>query len=145
MKLPHITRYKASKNPRIGGSSKFFVITIGLNYKDDKAIYAHEYEHVRQWYILSAIGNLLFLGTYFLLPLPTFFILAGILPILSMGIDNILYTHVKKYKEWAEIRAYKKQVEAGGDLEQAILGLSSSYYNYSITEKQARELLTNLG
>jgi len=143
MKLPHITRYKDIKNSSIGGSSKFFIITLDIKYKDDKAIYAHEYEHVRQWYTISAIGNLLFLGTYLFVSLPTFAILAGVIPILAMGMDNLLYTQVKKYKEWAEIRAYKKQVAAGGNLEQAILGLCSPHYKYSITYDEAKKILTN--
>lgn len=138
MKLPHIVRYKDNKNPIVGGSTKGFFITLGLKFKGNTSVYEHEYEHVRQWYAASGIGLLILFGLYFLIPI---YLLSVLVPILSFGLDPILYSTSSKYREWAEIKAYKKQIKAGGDLETAILGLSSPTYDYSITYDQAKKIL----
>lgn len=51
LKFPHLIFYTDRMPDDFGGMANGPIIRIRPKYKDDKGLYRHEYEHVRQWYI----------------------------------------------------------------------------------------------
>ena len=52
MKLPHIVSYTSKVE---AAAALAFYIRINPKFKERKGLYAHEYEHVKQWYISMLI------------------------------------------------------------------------------------------
>lgn len=62
------------------GVANAFVVRIRPDYRDDRGLLVHELEHVRQWWVMPVISDLLYLFS-------------------------------RRYRLWAEVRAYRKQVD----------------------------------
>lgn len=59
MRLPHLTIYTDRFMPEwMGGRCLGLVILIRPKYRDDKALYEHEYAHVKQFYRNPFMGML---------------------------------------------------------------------------------------
>jgi hypothetical protein len=106
-------------------------IEINPKYKNDKGLHAHEYEHVKQ---------------YFMLGIPAFIIclllsnwLVAVIALIAT--HDVLYTFIRGYRQWCEVTAFRKQLKMGGDIYKASHLLASGY-DLSITEKQAYTLLS---
>lgn len=98
-----------------GGKQILFFILLRPKYKDvDEGIHMHELEHVEQAWKLLLIFH------------------------------SFAYMLSRKYRLWAEVRAYRRQIqtyEPGRSIEFAVNALVNKY-NLRITETEARELLT---
>jgi hypothetical protein len=134
MKLPHIVKYKDSLS---GGSTKMFMVEIQNRFKDNKGLHAHEYEHVKQWYICLAIGWLLAIPTF--LYEPTTGVLVAMF---SIWIQGLLATFSKTARKYFEVAAYKKQIEAD-DLDHSDFYINAlkDGYDLDITREEAAKLL----
>lgn len=60
MKYP-LTFYTDSLPENVGGRANGPIIRIATKYKDDAGIYQHELLHVKQWFCLLILHNLLYL------------------------------------------------------------------------------------
>jgi len=98
-----------------GGKQILFLILIHPKYRDDAGIHQHELEHVEQAWKLALIGH------------------------------SLAYLLSRKYRLWAEVQAYRRQIAVygtGAAIEFAVNALVNKY-DLQITETEARELLTN--
>lgn len=103
-------------------------IIINPKFKEDKDLINHEREHVFQWVLCAA------------LTIPLLFVSWGFL-LLSIMLHDLLYTFVKHYRQWAEVRAFKAQLKSGkGDINIAA-NLLATDYDLGITVEKAKELL----
>ena len=60
MKLPHLTFYPESMRAPFVGKAHGPVILIRRDRRHDHRLWAHEYEHVRQWYLTLGLHPLLY-------------------------------------------------------------------------------------
>jgi len=51
MKFPHIVIYTDKLPDGVGGRANGPIVRIRPRYRYDAGLHAHEYEHVRQWYL----------------------------------------------------------------------------------------------
>ena len=56
--LPHWTTYTDNLPPNVGGRAEFCFILILPKYRDDAGIHRHEYEHVKQFWLMWALFTL---------------------------------------------------------------------------------------
>lgn len=133
MKLPHVLRYTDKVE---GASQKLFVIRINPKYKGDEGLYAHEYEHLKQWYMVTLV-SLAFLLCLVYFVSSSFYSLI----IIPFFVHNLLY-RLRVYRKWAEVRAFKEHLKHynGEHLDWAANALSKDY-NLNITFEQAKTLL----
>ena len=114
---PAFVYYTDALPDGVGGEARAFIVRIRPVYKDDSGILAHELEHVRQAWCGLLLGHAL------------------------------LYQFVRRYRQWAEIRAYREQMcwlRADGaylSLDDAAWRLTSPRYNLGITIDEARAAL----
>lgn len=97
-----------------GGKQILCFVLIRPKYRDDEGIHLHELEHVEQAWRLLLIGH------------------------------SLAYLLSKKYRLWAEVSAYRRQIEAYGpavDITWAVNALVNKY-RLGITEDEAFSLLT---
>ena len=120
-----------------GGTAQGPLIKILSKYKDDVGLIEHEKMHVRQWYVVMAIG--LLLSTLLtLLVSPSLWPLYGLPPFLH----QLLYKFMRPYRQWCEVRAYRKQIATGGytSNEFAVTTLVEKY-DLDLSIDEARALL----
>lgn len=61
MKFPHIVTYTNNFEPQsVAGRANGPFVRIRPQYKADEGLHAHEYEHVRQWYLTLFLHPLLY-------------------------------------------------------------------------------------
>jgi hypothetical protein len=134
MKLPHILRYTDGVE---GGKQFAFVIRINPKYKDDKGLFAHEYEHLKQWYIFLIISSIIVYGGLFY----GYHIFSYFVAVPLVG-HNLLY-RFKAYRRWSEVKAFRKQLEhyTPDKINWAANHLAR-YYQLDITVAEAKRLLT---
>jgi len=99
------------------GVANGFVVRILPEYRDDKGLLVHELEHVRQWWMHG------------------------------LTIHDLLYLFVRRYRLWAEVQAYRKQVavyptEHFEHYRNAAARLLVRKYNFGICLKKAKRLLS---
>lgn len=120
------------------GSAKMFIIRINPDKKDDKALLAHEIEHVKQWYtglILSLIP-----ASYCVLN--SLYEWAFLSVAIGASFHGLIYKFIPKYRLWCEVQAYKKQLELLPDgLEERVAEIITTDYNLDITQQEALRLL----
>ena len=143
--LPHkVTLVERIGKSKIGfsspqGSSKFMFIKILRAFSDDVGLYAHEYEHVKQWYMFFGIGLAACVALYFL----GFTSAAVILAPSTVALKGLLYTFVRPARKWMEVQAFREQIRHYRDedhLEFFSKSLSENY-NLKITKEEALRLL----
>lgn len=104
--------YSDSLPSGVGGQQRGPFIFIRPKYRDDEGIFRHEYEHIKQAWATLFIGHAL------------------------------LYLFCRVYRQWAEVRAYRVQMQYGLPLDDAALRLTSNRYNLGISLEEARAVLT---
>jgi hypothetical protein len=136
MKLPHWIRYTEKVKQ---GKASFFIIYLNPAKRGDEGLLVHEYEHVKQWYLCLAIGLLCAAGVYFLLGnLIASLFLVGV----SISLKGILYTYVKPFRQWAEVKAFKRQIAVTeGDHRAFFATALADNYKLNITFNEAMRLL----
>ena len=136
MKLPHIVKYT---DKVLQGESGLFVIYLNPAKRGDIGLYTHEYEHIKQWYLCLVVGLLLALGVYLLLDnLTTSLFLAAV----SISLKGILYSYVKPFRKWAEVKAFRAQIKVTeGEHVDFFANALANDYKLGITHNQAIKLL----
>lgn len=101
--------------------------------RDDAGLVAHELVHVAQW----AIGLFLGLLLTFLAAsqgCPQWPYIAGA----SIGLHSLAYLTIPAYREWAEVAAYRRQLQCyPDDRRDLFAGFISAHYGLSITKAEA--------
>lgn len=130
MTLPSITIYTENLPLNVGGCANGPVVRIRKKYRDDAGIHAHEYEHVEQWWTVSLIGVMLigFITHKTGLPIA--------LSLLGFSAHSIAYGLLRRYRLWAEAKAYAVQVRHGCPISVAAERLALGY-KLDITPEQA--------
>ena len=121
----------------IGGYSDMWKIIINPKWEHNAGVFAHEYEHLKQWYVMTALGVIgvlalaFFLTPYALVLLPSTF-----------WFRRWVYRWHTPYRKYAEVAAFKKQMALDPTTtDHYERGLASSVYRLNITIPQARRLL----
>jgi hypothetical protein len=111
--LPAFISYTDELPQNVGGRRWLGpCIRIRPRYRDDEGIHQHEIEHVRQWY------------ASFMLP------------------HALLYPLVDRYRLWAEVRAYRKQLACYPDDRAPLFAaFIATHYSLKISESDALTLL----
>lgn len=132
-----LTFYVKTLPPDVGGTANGPVIRILEKYRDDKGIYWHEFEHVKQWLFCTAVtAAVLAILQHLLQNIP----LAVI--ILSTSVHSLFYLLIPQYRLWAEVSAYKEQLKHYSDDRSALFAsYISKYYRLNISEAEALEKL----
>lgn len=113
VRLPSLTLYTDNLPPYVGGCANAFVVRIHPKYRNDSGIHAHEYEHVRQWYVGVLIGILAAL-TISSIP-SAWSVLWPHALIAGCSLHPVAYLLLPRYKLWAEARAYRIQARCYPD------------------------------
>lgn len=119
--IPHIKITSEKMPSNAAGMQVWFVVKLRKAFRKNEPLIKHELEHVKQWWITTALFTAL-LGAvvYFLQPL---------WPIIALSpfAHGALYTLIRPYRQWAEVSAHRVQVKAGGNRESLAKHLSSAY------------------
>jgi hypothetical protein len=127
MKLPHL-RLESKKVEF--AETYAFVIRTNPFFKNNKGLYMHEYEHVKQFYIAWAITSIL-LGYFY-----------PVMILFGFFTHGVLYTFIKKYRLWSEVKAFRKQIAVNGDTVDYYAKTLSTSYNLNISFENAKKLLS---
>ena len=140
--LPKVVVYTDNLPENVGGRTNAFVVRIKNKYRDDAGIHAHEYEHVRQWYVGVLLGLIAALA---LITMPGLAAWAQLWPVaiaIAISLPSVAYAVIPAYKLWAEVKAY--QVQAGyyaDDRKPLFAQFISANYGLDITPEAALTLL----
>lgn len=106
-------------------------------YKGDAGILEHEKTHVRQWAAMT-VASLIPILVLSVLCSSAFLIFSGV----AFASHGLLYRFFRRYRKWAEVRAYRSQLDAGSysNKDFAATNLSEKY-NLRLSFDEARELL----
>lgn len=107
-------KYTDNIPAEFGGESYGPLIKLRPKYADDQGLLEHEKVHVRQWYVMTAAA-LASVGIFALLVSPSLLPLAGLAP----ACHTLLYKFGRPYRQWCEVRAYRKQIAYGGEASSA--------------------------
>jgi hypothetical protein len=136
MKLPHIVKYT---DKVLQGEAGLFIIYLNPAKRGDVGLYTHEYEHVKQWYACLIIGLLCSIGVYFLFDNLSASLFIGAV---SISLKGILYSYVKPFRQWAEVKAFKRQIAVTeGDHKVFFATALADNYKLDITFNEAVRLL----
>ena len=117
-------------------------IRINPKHKDNNGLLLHEIEHVRQWYICTAIGLAISSVMLFVIG-PTAFII-GLM--FSTLIHSTLYTYSRYCRLKFEVAAFKIQIaNTQGNTKQGFINVLATDYDLNITKAEAEKLLYNTG
>lgn len=119
---------------RIQGAYKIKMlpfIKMNSKYKDDVGLHQHEYEHVKQYFMLG-------IPTAIITLLLSNWVVAALVGVCT---HDALYTFSSKYRQWSEVKAFKKQLKYGGSIDIAAEKLSSDY-GLMISKEEAIRLLS---
>ena len=138
MKLPHWIRYTEKVKQ---GEAGLFIIYLNPAKRGDEGLLAHEYEHVKQWYLCLAIGLLCAAGVYFLFGN---LLVSLVIAAVSVSLKGILYSYVTSFRKWAEVKAFKRQIAVTeGDHRDFFAAALADNYRLNITSNEALRLLYN--
>lgn len=107
------------------------LVKMNPTYKQDKGLHVHEYEHIKQYFMLFFVVGLIctpFLHWVFSL-------------LLATSSHDLLYTFSAKYRQWCEVQAFKAQLKVGGSINKAAKALSEDY-ELNISFNEAKRLLS---
>jgi hypothetical protein len=105
MNLPY---YLQVTDEVLYGDSKLFRIRLNPEHKDDTGLLAHEYEHVKQWYIGFGLGLVIALITYLVFQREDYTFYA--LCIAPFWKDSA-YTFIKPARLFLEVQAVVAQIK----------------------------------
>lgn len=114
MRLPYLLKY-SDRVPY--AKTNMFLIRVHPNQAWDRGLLAHEEEHVKQFWAMWLVG---FLLTFWISPFFWIF---------SCTTHSLLYLLSSKYRLWAEVKAYRKQMQVNSnkDLETCAEYLATAY------------------
>lgn len=122
-----------------GGTAQGPFIKILPKFKNDNGLLEHEKTHVRQWYLLMAVGVLFYL-------ILLLFVSPDLWPVIVLApcLHPLLYRFVRPYRRWSEVQAYRKQIATGGynSHDFAVTALVEKY-GLRLSVDEARALLTD--
>lgn len=140
MAYPHLTFYTDNLPANFGGCANAFVVRIRPKYRDDAGIHAHEYEHVRQWYVGVALGAL---AACLMNLIPSAW--AALWPLaLSAGcaLHPLAYLLLPRYRLWAEAAAYRIQLRHyPDDRTRLFAGFIAANYGLGVSVDEAEAAL----
>lgn len=93
------------------GVSKMWKIIINTKYKNNVSVFEHEYEHLKQWYVMVIVGLIISstIGSWFYQVEGAMYgALLGLSP--SFWLRRWVYSYYEPYRKWAEVQAFKKQI-----------------------------------
>jgi len=136
MKLPHRIKYTDKVRQ---GEARLFTISINPAKRGDIGLYTHEYEHIKQWYLCLVVGLACAVGFY----LFTHNDIASLLiAAVSVSLKGILYSYVKPFRKWAEVKAFRAQIKVTeGEYVDFFANALANDYKLGITYNQAVKLL----
>lgn len=133
----YLIKYTENIANGFGGTAQGPLIKLLPKYQNDVGLIEHEKTHVRQWYVVMAIG-LLLCTLLTLIVSPFLWPLHGVAPFLH----QLLYKFLRPYRRWCEVQAYRKQIAIGGyaSNEFAVTALVEKY-DLGLYVDEARALL----
>jgi hypothetical protein len=131
MKLPHIVKYTRKVE---GGKALGPYIRINPKFKDRPGLLAHEYEHVKQWYISLILFIPAWYAVFYFYPTVGGFLLP-IVPAM-FGIAKRLF---KPLRYAMELRAFAAHVKHEPDLLDWAASALSSDYGLNVNFYKAKE------
>lgn len=121
-----------------GGTSQGPLVRLLPKYLGDVGLLEHEKTHVRQWYAVT--GGAVLVGALLAITVsPMLWAFCTAAP----GVHQTLYSFVRPYRQWSEVRAYRVQLAMGGygSREFAAVHLAEKY-DLRLTLDEARTLLS---
>ena len=90
----------------LGGDSLFFRVRINPKYKEDKGLHAHEFEHVRHWYIVTIMALITsVIVTYMTTPS---LLLAPMAWVFFVGYSGLIYNFLTTVSKACRLKAESK-------------------------------------
>lgn len=135
MMLPHQLIIRETKSG-VGGYSDRWKIVINPKYEHNEGIFAHEYEHLKQWYVMTILSVsvlllfAIFVSAFALLLLP-----------FTVWVRRLVYNNITSYRQYAEVAAFQKQMAISPTDTDHYEKALASHYRLGITIAQARKLL----
>lgn len=126
-----------------GGRQLWFLALIRPRHRGNQAIVEHEKEHIKQWWLTTFIGFLVLgfaahiAANYMLVDLGPWAGLVFIAP----SLHGILYLMLRRYRRWAEVRAYRVLVAYRPDQFENYARALADHYRLGIDLPTARGLL----
>lgn len=135
----YFIKFTESVSEGFGGEACGPFIRLRPKYSNDQGLLEHEKTHVRQWYVATIITALVVVGLGALIA-PLLTALIGVAPFSH----SLLYKYARPYRQWCEVRAYRKQVDVGGynSNEFAVAALVERY-GLRLSVDEARALLAD--
>ena len=132
MKYPLTFYWDKGVDDGHGASTRLCFIFMRQKYKDkDEGLYQHELTHVKQWSFVTLVVGLLIAAVY---P-PHLILFAG-------TVHPLLNAAIPKYRLWAEVQAFKKQLKYYPDDRTVLLaGFIVNNYGLDISQGEAEALL----
>lgn len=133
MNLPYSIKYTTAVK---AGDTNMFFARINPKYKEDTGLHAHEYAHIKQWYVIMLIFSLLLLSlmtvfsTYLIYFYPMFFKLHG-----------AMYATSKNYRQYCEVNAFKAQLKHYPEKIDFFAKFMATNYDLGITIAKSKMLL----
>lgn len=126
-----------------GGRQLWFLALVRPRHRGNQAIVEHEKEHIKQWWLTTALGYVA-LGfvahvavNHLLLDLQSW---KGMV-FLPPSLHGILYLLFKPYRRWAEVRAYRVSAAYRPDQFESYARALADHYRLGINLSEARGLL----
>lgn len=144
MPYPHITIYTDNLPENVGGCANAFVVRIRNKYRDDAGLHAHEYEHVRQFWLWVALGALGAIALAFMPTMAAYSALWLDALLAGFALHPIAYLMVPRYRLWAEARAYRVQATYyPDDRRKLFAAFIATNYDLSVTVDEAESAIRN--
>jgi hypothetical protein len=146
--LTFYTNFGVGKTAR--GSTRMCFIFIRPQYRfNDEGLYQHELTHVKQWAVVTALSAVvmsavcflssLFFPSMLLVPLAALFL---IVLLLSMSVFSFMYGAIPKVRLWAEVQAFKKQLQYyPDDRTERFARAIARFYNLKVGQDKVAKML----
>ena len=134
MKLPHKVSYTHSVK---AGDAHLWNIRINPKYKDDAGLYAHEYEHIKQWYKSVLLLGIILLGLAVIFSADLLYVAPVIVPV-----HGVLYRFSSAYRAYCEAEAFKAQLKHYPEQIDFFAEFLAGNYDLGITVAEAKTLLS---
>lgn len=143
MRWPSWTIYTVALPTDLAGSARGPVVCIRPKYRSNLGLHAHEYEHVRQWWASGLTAVALIVASAVASGLPS----ASCFAPIGFALHPILYAASRRYRLWAEVRAYRMQMMLPNTdgvrlpIDGAAVRLINPRYRFDLTIDAARAAL----
>lgn len=135
--IPAVTIYTDNLPEGTGGTQRFFVVRIRPKYKNDIKLHDHEYEHVRQWWVVTILSAMLISTMLYFYNVPLSQYLLALSA--SVSLYGLMYTVLRPFRMYCEASAYAKQVkEDKSDLDLMAFRLNLPMYKLNSTQEKCK-------